>query len=213
MAILYPWKQNLSASQMIRLGITGGIGSGKSTICRIFQLFGVPVYYADARAKWLIENDESLVKDIVKLLGKEAYQNGIYNSSYVGTKVFKNRKLLDELNSLVHPVVRQDWKHWSESLQKKGERIVLKEAAIMYAAKEDPSLDKVIYVFAPESVRMQRVLSRDPFRNTKSIGNIIAKQRSESSYRDIADFVLENNDDSLVIPQVKQIMKELQTNV
>lgn len=192
---------------MIRLGVTGGIGSGKSTICQVFQLFGVPVYYADARAKMLIENDQELVEGIKKLLGAESYQDGKYNSSFVATKVFNNKELLSELNGLVHPAVRNDWKKWT--LTKSQSKLLIKEAAIMHAADEDPLLDKVLYVFASEKTRISRVSSRDAYRSKDDIQNIIAKQKSEKSYRSIADLILNNEGDELVIPQVIEILEKL----
>lgn len=192
---------------MIRLGVTGGIGSGKSTICRVFQLLGVPIYYADARAKWLIENNLELVESIKRLLGEESYVKGEYNSRYVGSKVFRNSDLLAKLNNLVHPAVQDDWVQWCRS--RGDHRLLIKEAAIMGPASAVFSLDKVLYVYSSESLRLSRVSKRDSFRSKESIQSIIAKQRSEASYREISDFEIDNNDKRLVIPQVMSIFEKL----
>lgn len=192
---------------MIRLGVTGGIGSGKSTICRVFQLLGVPIYYADARAKWLIETDKELVTLITNLLGKDAYLKGKYNTRFVGKQVFGNVALLEKLNKLVHPVVQEDWLQWC--LAKRNQKLLIKEAAIMEAAGMRTDLDKVLYIYASDSTRVKRVMERDTFRSGQSIRNIISKQRDIASYRKISDFEIDNNDTELVIPQVLTLYNQL----
>lgn len=195
---------------MIRLGVTGGIGSGKSTVCRVFQLLGVPIYYADARAKWLIETDKELVTSITNLLGKDAYLNGKYNTRFVGKQVFGNEVLLQKLNKLVHPVVQEDWSQWC--LAKRNHKLLIKEAAIMEAASMRIDLDKVLYIYASDTTRVKRVMERDTFRSVESIRDIISKQRDIASYRKISDFEIDNNDTELVIPQVLTLYNQLNSS-
>ncbi len=185
----------------LQIGITGGIGSGKSLVCRIFTALGVPVYNADDRAKWLLNHDEKLKKTVEALLGKEAYwPDGAYNRQWVSHKVFNNPTLLRELNAVVHPRVGEDTQAWLK-LHKKVPYVV-KEAAIMGKAGENNTLDKVIVVQAPLAMRIQRVLQRDPQRSETEIRDIIARQMSDEERLKMADYVLYNDDCQLLIPQV-----------
>jgi dephospho-CoA kinase len=183
------------------IGITGGIGSGKSIICKIFEVLGVPIYYADERAKWLTNNDLQLRKEIKELLGREAYDsNGMYNKKWVAAQVFDNPELLKILNSLIHPRVFDDTKRWLKEHQDKP--YLLREAALTNAAGVGNDLAKLIVVMSPMELRLQRIKKRDPQRSDDEIKAIIARQKNEEEFRQIADYQIINDEKQLLIPQV-----------
>jgi dephospho-CoA kinase len=194
----------------LQIGITGGIGSGKSLVCRIFSALGVPIYSADERAKWLLNYDEKLKKTVEALLGAEAYlPDGSYNRQWVASKVFNNSTLLRELNAIVHPRVGEDTQAWLK--QHKKAPYVVKEAAIMVKAGQNNLLDKVVVVHSPVDLRVARVLQRDPQRSETEIRDIIARQVSDEERLAVADYVIYNDDSQLLIPQVWRLHRIFST--
>ncbi len=192
------------------IGITGGIGSGKSLICKIFSTMNIPVYDADSRAKSLMNNDLVLKSSIQNLLGEQAYTPaGEYNRPWVASQVFNNPDLLKQLNSIVHPRVREDSQAWVK--QHSNAPFLLYEAALMKAAGDGNMFDKVIVVNAPIDLRIKRVMKRDK-RSEKEIRDIIARQISDEERLKIADFVIENNDKQSVLEQVLGLYEVLQAN-
>lgn len=186
---------------MLKIGITGGIGSGKSIICRVFQNLGIPVYDADSRAKWIVNNHPDLRKELIAEFGQEAYDvNGNYNRAYMAQQVFNDGNRVKVLNQLIHPRVGQDFLDWSN--QNAQAPYLLKEAALMFESGSYLALNKVITVFAPNEVRIKRILKRDPFRSEDQIKAIFGKQLAEDEKMKRADFVVNNDDQHLVIPQV-----------
>jgi dephospho-CoA kinase len=193
-----------SNSQKI-IGITGGIGSGKSLICKIFSTMNIPIYDADSRAKYLINNDLSLKKSIISLLGKNAYTHiGEYNRSWVASQVFSNPDLLKQLNSLVHPCVHKDAHDWVKKYP--NSPFLLYEAALMKAAGDNNMFDKVIVVNAPMNLRIKRIQVRDK-RSEQEIAAIIARQISDEERLKIADYVIENDDKKPVLEQVLELSR------
>jgi dephospho-CoA kinase len=193
------------------IGITGGIGSGKSIVCKFFELLGVPVYYADARANWLTNNDLQLRKEIKELLGRQAYdENGQYNRKWVASQVFENPELLKMLNMLIHPRVFDDTKKWLALHQ--NQPYVVREAAISNAAGQGNDLDKIIVVSCPIEVRIKRIQQRDPQRSDEQIRAIIARQKTEEEFSKIADYQIINNDTQLVLPQILSIHQAILSN-
>ena len=185
----------------LRIGITGGIGSGKSIICRIFQTLGIPIYDADSRAKWIVNHHPDLRKELVAEFGPETYDaEGKYNRAYMAKQVFNDGNRVKVLNKLIHPRVGQDFLDWIQ--QNAQAPYLLKEAALMFESGSYLALDKVITVFAPEEVRIQRILRRDPYRSKDQIKAIFGKQLAEEEKIKRADFVVHNDDQQLVIPQV-----------
>nr|WP_295934776.1 dephospho-CoA kinase [uncultured Dyadobacter sp.] len=185
------------------IGVTGGIGSGKSMVCRLFECLDIPVYYADSRAKWLTNHDDEIRGRVVELLGPEAYdRKGHYDTVFVSSKVFKNEALLKELNAIIHPVVLRDTKEWVK--QYAGLPYVVKEAAIMARAGGANAVDAVVVVQAPAEVRVKRILQRDQ-RTEQEIRAIIARQVSDADRLAIADYVVDNDDQSALIPQVLEL--------
>lgn len=190
------------------IGITGGIGSGKSIVGDFFKVLGVPIYNADDRAKCLIENDLSLKKSIVNLLGDEAYDANGYNRKWVAATVFSKPDLLQQLNGLVHPRVAEDTQTWF--LQHQNLPYVLREAAII-SAESKAKLDGLIVVLAPLKLRVSRIQKRDSQRSLAEIENIISRQKTEDEYTQLADYHIFNDDNQLIIPQVLRIHEVLKS--
>jgi dephospho-CoA kinase len=189
------------------VGITGGIGSGKSTVARIFSILGIPIYYADERAKWLMANDPELKKQILNNFGSESYsEEGVLNRAFLASKVFSDEEKVKIINALVHPAVGADFEKWAHD---QNSPYVLKEAALLFETGSYKDLDKVINVSSPIKIRISRVLMRDPHRNEKQVNDIIDKQLPDEEKNKLADFVIKNTDNKMLIPQVLEIHKQL----
>lgn len=192
---------------MLHIGITGGIGSGKTTACKIFEILGIPVYYADMRAKWLMEHDPALRESIIGLLGEEAYAvEGRLNRGWIASRVLADPGLLQKLNGLVHPAVAIDGHTWQEA--QNGVPYTLKEAALLYESGSYRSLDKIIVVTAPLEVRIARVTERDKASRETVLG-WISRQMPEEEKVAQADFVIQNDGTHPLIPQVLEIHQVL----
>ncbi|MEO9872771.1 dephospho-CoA kinase [Ekhidna sp.] len=189
------------------LGITGGIGSGKSTVCKIFEILGAVTYYADDRAKWLMEHDDNLIQSIKNLFGQDAYKNQRLDRTYIAKQVFKNDSLLKTLNALVHPVVGKDVEDWMN--ENKNAKLLLKEAALIFETESFRSLDKVILVTAPDDIRIERVLKRDTHRNRQDIKDIMDKQMTDEEKISLADYVIRNDEHHSLIKQVMELFDQL----
>ncbi|MET4074092.1 dephospho-CoA kinase [Hymenobacter sp. UYCo722] len=188
---------------MLRIGITGGIGSGKSIAGRLFHALGVPVYDADTRARWVMEHDEALRSELLAAFGADTYDAaGRLNRPVLAGTVFNNPARLAQLNALVHPHVGTDFERWATAQQQAGHAYVLKEAALLFEAGSYKQLDRMITVFAPLAVRTARVLRRDPQRSATDVAAIMAKQLSEEEKMQRADYVLVNDDVQPLLPQV-----------
>ena len=188
---------------MLKIGITGGIGSGKSIVSRVFTVLGAPFYDADTRARWLMEHDEKLRGQLREAFGAATYTaTGQLDRSRLGGLVFQNPARLSHLNALVHPRVGEDFAAWAVAREAAGHPYVLKEAALLFESDSHRQLDCVIAVAAPLAVRMERVLRRDPHRTTADVQAIMDKQLSEEEKLARADFIVYNDDTQLVLPQV-----------
>lgn len=191
------------------IGITGGIGAGKSTVCKIFEVLDIPIYEADSRAKWLMNNLEELKAQIIKNFGADSYtKEGFLNRAYLASKVFNDGDKVKLLNSLVHPKVGEDFANWT--IKNQNYPYLLNEAALMFESGRFKFLDKIITVFAPENIRIQRIKKRDPQRSEEEIKAIIQKQMPEKEKLERADFVIYNDDKQMLIPQVLELDKVLQ---
>lgn len=185
----------------VQIGITGGIGSGKSLVCRIFKILGVPVYDADSRAKDLMTTDGILVSAIKKEFGELSYdQDGRLNRTYLSEKVFKDADRIKTLNRLVHPRVGANYSDWVTD--HRDFPYVLKEAALLFEAGSYKTLDKIIVVDAPAELRLKRVKVRDHHRTEAQILDIMNNQMPDQEKLSRADFVIHNDETLLVIPQV-----------
>ncbi len=193
-----------------KVGITGGIGAGKSIISRIFKQLGISVYDADSRAKWLMNHDKNLKKEIIHLFGPDAYTEEGLNRTFIARQTFNNHSNLEKLNALVHPAVGNDYSTWE---QEQKSPYTLKEAALLFEAGSFKDLDQIIVVSAPEELRIERVLTRDTHRTRKDIDAIISKQWPQAKKEEKADFVINNDGQSLVIPQVLSIHEKIFTSI
>jgi len=191
---------------MFRVGLTGGIGSGKSLICSILKHLGVPVYYADTEAKKLMNSDLELRKQIVRLFGEQAYGRGDLDSSYVAGQLFGDNALLKAMNSIVHPAVRKDFKRWAE-LQNDIPYVV-EEAAILFESGAYKEMDFTVLTSAPEEVRIKRVMERDGS-DRDSVLRRMGHQWSEEELKKLADHVIVNDGMQMLLPQVIELHNKL----
>ncbi|MFT7000003.1 MAG: dephospho-CoA kinase [Spirosomataceae bacterium] len=195
---------------MIKVGITGGIGSGKSIVSKAFSMLGVPTYNADNRAKSIIHENTQVKAAIIDLLGEEAYTEDVtYNRTFVAELVFSDAGLLKKLNNIVHPAVRNDVIKWF--YENVDRQCVVYEAAIMNAAKSGNDLDYVVVVYADIETRVSRILKRDAYRTTDQVKGIIKNQKSDEEFIELADFVVHNNEGDLVLEQVLKLYSQFIT--
>lgn len=186
---------------MLKVGVTGGIGSGKSIICQIFKALKVPVYNADQRAKVLVETDVNIKSRIIEVFGERSYTGSTYNRKYIAKRVFSNKKLLEKLNGIVHPVVADDFSNWIKKLKVP---YVIEEAAILFESGANEKMDKIIVVEAPEELRIKRIKTRDGLKEDE-IKFRVQNQWSTDKLAALADWVINNNDKMLVLPQILHI--------
>lgn len=190
---------------MMQIGITGGIGSGKTTVCQLFSALGIPIYDADAAAKRLMTENAELRAGILALFGESAYLQGELNRPFIAAQVFENKTLLDQLNALVHPAVAKDTAAW---VLEQTAPYVIKEAALLIESGSYKTLDKLIVVSAPEELRIQRVMQRNQLRREEVVARM-NNQLPESEKLALADYVILNDGEHLLLPQVLQIHLEL----
>ena len=192
---------------MLKIGITGGIGSGKSTVGHIFETLGIPVYYADDAAKRLMNEDAGLKQQVQQLFGDAAYTHGKLDSAYLSAQVFNNPDKLAMLNALVHPATIADAAKW---MQQQSAPYAIKEAALIFESGAQENLDKVIGVFAPKAVRIKRVMGRDGITREEVMARI-NKQINDTIKMRLCDYVITNYEQQLLIPQVLAVHKALLT--
>lgn len=190
---------------MLQIGITGGIGSGKSTVAAVFKCLGIPVYDADSHAKALMTTDGNLKEAIRKEFGTLSFtEQGHLNRNYLASEVFPNQDKLRRLNQLVHPRVAEDYQIWYEAQKKLRVPYVIKEAALLYDSGSNQLLDKVVVVTAPDSVRVDRVKSRDN-RSDREIEAIMKRQMPQEDMVKQADFIIENDGQQMILPQIVRL--------
>ena len=194
---------------MICIGLTGGIGSGKSFIAEIFIRLGVPIYNADTLARHISNNNPDVKSNIVSLLGQNAYKKGLLNRQYVGGMVFDNPDLLENLNKIIHPAVEVDFLKWCSN--NKEHHYLIKEAAILFETGSYRKLDSTILVVAPEDIRIKRVQKRDNL-DANSIKKRIDKQWNDQEKEKLADYIINNDGKTLLLPQIIQIHKRVTNN-
>jgi dephospho-CoA kinase len=190
-------------NKALKVGITGGIGSGKTTVCRIFETLDIPIYYADDRAKALMTEDADLIKAVKNLFGDAAYfEDGSLNRALISEVAFSNPLILNELNAIVHPAVRRDGEDWHNA--QIGVPYTLKEAALHFESGGYKLMDKMICVVAPQELRIERVLKRGGL-NRSEIEARIAKQLPDEDKIIQSDFVIYNDGVQGLIPQIRTI--------
>jgi dephospho-CoA kinase len=197
----------MSKQRPLLVGITGGIGSGKSTVCKLFSLLGIPVYTADERAKWLMAQDPELRNQISNTFGEAAYSStGELNRTFLAESVFPNPEKIAQLNALVHPAVKKDFEQWIAS---QTAPYLIKEAALLFETGAAKALDYVINVSSPLRIRTARILLRDPHRSEEQVNQIINQQLPDEEKNELADFCIKNTDNKLLIPQVLEVHEQL----
>lgn len=191
---------------MLKIGITGGIGSGKTTVCKVFELLGVPVFYADTVAKEIMTSDVALVKDIKSTFGTASYlSDKSLDRKFLANIVFNNPEQLKKLNALVHPAVFRAFDRWIESLPAET-HYVLKEAALLFESGSYKMCDKTLMVIAPESLRIERVMIRDGV-TAEQVLQRMDQQWSEEEKTRLSDFKMFNSSDKSIIEQVLVLHK------
>ena len=186
---------------MLKIGITGGIGAGKSTVAGIFKVLGVPVFDADATAKNILNTDPLLREQVSSAFGSETYKNGLLDRKYLATLVFNNPNQLAKLNALVHPASIEAANIWAKHWEEQGCPYILKEAALLFEAGTNVGLDFIIGVTAPVEMRIARVMERDHVTREEVLKRM-QHQLDDSEKMKRCNFVIDNNEASLVIPEV-----------
>jgi dephospho-CoA kinase len=190
---------------MLKIGLTGGIGSGKTTVAKVFTTLGIPVYHADLEARRLMENEPTLIGLIRHQFSEKAYENGRLNRSYISSIVFNDKKKLDLLNSLVHPFTIEDGKQW---MRRQKSAYAIKEAALIFESGSQGEFDLIIGVYAPETLRLFRTIQRD------HIDKAIVKSRMQNQIKEeikmkLCDEVLMNTEQELLLPQIINLHHQL----
>lgn len=194
---------------MLKIGLTGGIGSGKSTVAKVFEVFGIPVYKADDEAKKLMATNPELIEKIKALFSNEAYINGQLNTAYISSQVFNNKEKLTMLNSLVHPFTIEDGKRWMSQQQTP---YAIKEAALIFESGSQAEFDLIIGVYAPMALRIHRAMQRDHVDKEK-IYERMQNQIKEEIKMKLCDEVLINNEQVLLLPQIIALHEKLLAKV
>lgn len=187
---------------MLKVGITGGIGSGKTVVCRVFATLGIPVFSADDAAKFLMEHDEDLKRKIVQALGPAAYINGLPDRPAIADIIYKDKTKLQALNALVHPATVSYGEEWM--LLHAAFPYVVKEAAIFFESGTNNGMDVMVGVYAPKETRIQRAMQRGSTTREK-IESIMAQQMNEDEKMRLCHHVITNNDEQAITPQVLQL--------
>jgi dephospho-CoA kinase len=191
---------------MIKVGVTGGMGSGKSLVCSIFSAMGYPVFNADYEARLVVENDTITINKIKALFGESIYTEGRLNRAKVGEMVFSNPSLLEKLNGIVHPPVIERFFCWTE--ENKQHALVVMEAAILFESGTDKGVDKVISVIAPTEIRVERIKARDGL-SQELISDRMNRQLPQDELIKRSDFIIDNDGVKLIVPQVIKIVNDL----
>ncbi|MFO8022103.1 MAG: dephospho-CoA kinase [Perlabentimonas sp.] len=191
---------------MIKIGVTGGIGSGKTMVCKVISAMGYPVYHADIEAKRIVNTNSEVIRKVKQLFGSNIYtQNSLDRKKLAGV-VFNNADLLQKLNSIVHPAVADDFEKWVENNSKSP--LIFKEAAILFESGAYKTVDKVVAIWAPEDLRISRVSERDGV-TKEQVMERMKNQIRQGELLERSDFVIKNSQQELLVPQVVKLIKHL----
>lgn len=194
----------------LKIGITGGIGSGKSIVCRILKIMGYPVFDADSAARNLYKENH-IRQSVIRLLGEMAYlPNGELNKEFIRGKIFSNQDLLQSLNNILHPEVDLKFRNWISTCT--GNEIVFKEAAIMFESGSNKNLDIVVGVVADESTRTKRVMKRDG-KSESEIREIMLRQMNQKVMASMCDYTIINDDSLPLIPQILNVLMSVKSKI
>ena len=186
---------------MLKVGLTGGIGSGKTTVAKIFEVLGIPVYYADDATKQIMNSDLQLRAALIKNFGERTYQGGQLDRAWLASVVFADKQKLDLLNSLTHPATIRDANRW---IHEQTSPYIIKEAALLFESGANKYLDVVIGVFAPMDLRIRRSMQRD---NTtrEEVVQRLSRQMDEDAKMKLCDYIVVNDEQQLLLPQVLKL--------
>lgn len=187
---------------MIKVGVTGGIGSGKSIVCKVFSVLGASVYNADSEAKKLSDSHPEIRKQLIDLAGKEVYNGAVLNRPFLANLIFNNKELLMKVNRIIHPVVADHFNKWCHL--RANVPYIIHESAILFESRLNEKMEKIIAVAAPSELRIRRVLSRKGM-DLQRIEAIMKNQLPEKVITGMADYILINDDVTPVIPQVLKL--------
>lgn len=196
---------------MITLGLTGGIGSGKTTVTSIFKLLNIPIYIADVASKRLVATSPVIKKELVKLYGEDLYNQNILNKQKLAQIIFSDKKELDRVNKIIHPLVEKDFCEWREIQKQKKHKFVIHEAAILFESGFDKIVDKTILVYSPLELRIERCMKRDNI-SREEVLKRINNQWSDEKKLELCDFVIYNEDSQSLIKQVCHLINNLVEN-
>jgi dephospho-CoA kinase len=189
----------------MRVGVTGGIGSGKSSVCKVFSILGVPVFDADEEARKLTESDRGVKKRLCDIAGKDLYLSGSLNRKLLASLIFNDKKMLEEVNMLIHPLIFEEFGRWASE---QDAPYVILEAAILFESGANELVDRVIVVTAPEDERVERVTVR----SSMTMGEVSARIRNQFSQEELAaraDYVIKNGDRDFILPAIIEIHEDL----
>lgn len=189
------------------IGITGGIGAGKSTVSTICKHLGFKVYNSDQRAKEIVSEDSIIKKKLISFFGNNIYKNGVLDRKFLSDKIFNDKSSLEQINSIIHPAVKKDFNSWV--INNSNEKILFKESALLLESGAYKELDKIILIVSDKNLRVSRVLNRDQKRSKKEIESIIDKQIDEVDAIKYADIVIDNNHKKMLLPSVIQEIEKL----
>ena len=194
---------------MLKIGITGGIGSGKTTVCRVFELLGIPIFYADTVAKLIMNTDPVLKEEILQTFGEKSYSmDGVLNRAHLSSIVFNNESELNKLNALVHPAVFRAFDKWLAIHH--DAPYIIKEAALLFETKSYTMCDLSVLVVSPEASRVRRVIVRDGISHDEIVLRM-KRQFSDEQKMKLADHILFNDENQLLIPQILELDQQFIT--
>lgn len=191
----------------IKVGITGGIGSGKSIVSRLLEVMGIPVYISDFEAKRLTQSDMHIREELIRLLGDSIYQNEKLNKSLLASYMFDNKECVDQINKIIHPCVKNDFRTWAAS--RNMQNIVGLESAILVEAGFATEVDAIIMVYAPQKLRLERTMLRDAT-TEELVQKRMRNQMNDEEKLLHAHYVVYNDGEQPLIPQVEKILRDLQ---
>ncbi len=189
----------------MKLGITGGIGSGKTSVCRVFNVLGIPVFSADPVAKDIMDNDPDIIRKVNSIAGKDMYQNGGLDRMELAKLIFNDSKLLEKVNSLVHPVVFDNFRLWE---LKQDSEYVIMEAAILFESGASKLMDKIASVIAPIEERVDRVIHRNKL-SREQVLERMRNQMDDNTRISLSDYVIYNSENDMIIPAILKIHEDI----
>jgi dephospho-CoA kinase len=189
----------------MKIGVTGGIGSGKTTVCRVFNVLGIPVFSADAEAKKIMNSDIEVIEKVKTIAGKNVYSSGYLNRTELARIIFNNNILLKEINSIVHPLVFENFKAWVKSVN--GAYVIM-DAAILFESRASELVDKIVTVVAPVEERIERVVRGNKLTREQVLDRI-KNQMDDEKKINLSDYVIYNSENEMIIPSILKIHEDI----